>query len=140
MVARDDTDQVDEGGEVGVGDGAILVDDSVKGVVLEKVGGVSKKSMSGAFVHFFEGGHKKTRIKVNRGRAFAGRGRREMGKWWRRRTRGRIETLDCGKISISHRCRSAGGGDARTGGLEVVLVSSELGGERGIRVGEGLRS
>ena len=78
MVARDDTDQVNEGGEVGVGDGAILVDDRVKGVVLEKVGGVSKRSRSGAFVKFFEGGHNKSRIKVNRGRAFAGRG---VGRW-----------------------------------------------------------
>ena len=127
-------------GEAGAGDGAILVNDRVKGAVLEKVGGVSKRSRSGAFVNFFEGGHNKSRIKVNRGRAFAGRGCREMGKWWRRRIGGRIETLDNGKISISHRCRSAGGGDAGTGSLEVVLVSSKLGGERGIRVGKGSRS
>ena len=63
-----------------------------------------------------------------------------MGKWWRRRIRGRIETLDNGKISISHRCRSAGRGYAGIGSLEVVLISSKLGRERGVRVGEGLRS
>ena len=124
MVARDDTDQVNEGGEAGVGDGAILVDDRVKGVVLEKVGGDSKRTRSGAFVHFFEGGHNKSRIKVNRGRALAGRGCREMGKWWRGRVRGRVETLHNGKISISHRSRSAGGGYAGIGSLEVVLISS----------------
>ena len=63
-----------------------------------------------------------------------------MGKWWRRRVGIRTEALNNGKIGISHGQRSPGGGDARSGGLEVVLVGGELDGKRGIRVGEGSRS
>ena len=53
MVARDDTDQVDEGGEAGAGDGAVFINDGVKGMVLEKVGGVGERSRSSVFVEFF---------------------------------------------------------------------------------------
>ena len=52
MVARDDTDQADEGTEAGAGDGAVFINDGVKGTVLEKVGGVGEGSRSSVLEFF----------------------------------------------------------------------------------------